>query len=346
MATPLDYLQAPEFADDRLTESINIPPYRTGRPAQLGIFTDAPIATTFVRIGISDTEITIIPARERGGETNLNMRGDRQGVTIDIPHFPLDDGITPSDMQNLLAFGEGYVFETLQNVYNQKLEAIRSKHDATHAHLDWGALNGLVLDGEGKLLLDLYDKFDLSQTVINFALDTTTTGIAAKNRAAKAELRRQLRGAATSGVRVLAGPTFFDKYVGHPNVVESLKAYPGQTVNPARDDVEDTFTFAGLTLERVDEEFPVRQANGTFVYKKAVADDEAIMVPLGTPYFKRYVAPPDTIADANRAPRPGDKIFVSTDDLPHGKGKEIHTESNVLPICLRPQILGKLRVGN
>lgn len=37
MSTVLDLLQAPEFADARLTESINIPPYETGRPAQLGI---------------------------------------------------------------------------------------------------------------------------------------------------------------------------------------------------------------------------------------------------------------------------------------------------------------------
>lgn len=345
MPTPLDYLQAPEFADDRLTETINVPPYRTGRPAQLGIFTDTPIATTYVRIAVIGGEITIIPARERGGENNLNMRGDRQGVIIDIPHFPLDDAITPSDIQNLTVFGENYVFETLAGVYQDKLGNMRSKHDATWNHLDWGALNGLVLDAEGKILVDLYDKFDIEQTVVNFALDTAGTDVAAKNRAAKAAMRKQLNGSPTRGAIVLAGPTFFDKYVGHQSVRDALKNYAGATANPARDDVEDTFTFAGLKLERIDEEFQVRQPNGTFLAKEAVADDEAILVPLGTQYFKRYVAPPDTIADANRAPVPGDKVFVSTDDLPHGKGQEIHTESNLLPICTRPQILTKFTVG-
>jgi len=345
MATPLEYLSAPEFAPDRLTESINVPAYQTGRPAQMGLFTDTPIATTYVRVGINGDEITIIPARERGGENNLNMRDGRAAVFIGIPHFPLDDAITPSDIQNILAWGEDRVFETLGSVYNTKLASIRNKHEATWSHLDWGALNGLVIDAEGKVLLDLYDTFDLTQHAVNFALDTATTGIAAKNRAAKALMRRELNGAATTGSRVFAGTEFFDRHVSHPNVLESLKPYRDGTANPARDDVEDSFTFAGLTFERIDEEFQVRQPDGTFLSKEAVAPDEAILVPLGTEYFKRYNAPPDTIAGANRAPNPDDKIFVSTDDLPHGKGQEVHTESNTLPVCIRPQTMVKLTVG-
>lgn len=344
MATVLDYLQAPEFADDRLTESINIPPYRTGRPAQLGIFADEPIATTYVRLGYTSDEITIIPARERGGESNLNMRGDRQGVMIEIPHFPLDDKITPSDLQNLYAWGEEAVFETLAGVVNRKLDSIRSKHDATHAHLDWGALNGMVIDAEGKLLLDLYDKFEIAQTVISFDLNVDTTDVAAKNRQAKAAVRKALRGTASTGMIALAGPEFFDKYVGHKFVRESLAAYPSGAINPSRDDVQDTFGFAGLRLERIDEEFNYRQPNGTFLARPAVADDEAILIPLGTPHFKRYIAPPDTISDANRAPRPTDKIFISTEELKHGKGEEVHSESNVMPICTRPDLMVKLKI--
>lgn len=346
MATVIDYLSAPEFAPDQLTESINVPEYRTGRPAQLGIFTDEPIATTYVRIGVTEDEITIIPARERGGENNLNMGADRQAVYIGIPHFPLDDAIKPSDLQNILAWGEDRVFQTLGGIYNQKLGSMRNKHEATWNFLDWGALNGLILDAEGKVLVDLYNKFDFTQHSINFALDTTTTDVAAKNRAAKALLRKELRGAASRGTIVLAGTTFFDKYVAHQKVLDALKGYPGTTPNPARDEVEDSFTFAGLRLERIDEEFKVRQPDGTFLTKEAVADDEAILVPLGTDYFKRYNAPPDTIGDANTAPNPDNKIFVSTEDLPHGKGQEIHTESNLLPICTRPQVMIKLTVGN
>src|SRR3712207_2307612 len=101
MGTVLDLLNAPEFADGRLTEAINGPPAVTGRPQQLGLFTDKPITTTYVNVGIQDGELTIIPTRERGGPGNKNMRGGRSAVIMPVPHFPLDDAITPSDLQNL-----------------------------------------------------------------------------------------------------------------------------------------------------------------------------------------------------------------------------------------------------
>jgi hypothetical protein len=342
MPTTLDLLRSPEFADRRLTETINIPPYVTGRPAQLGIFSDTPIASTYVRLLIENGEITIIPARERGGPANKNMRNDRSETLVSVPHFPLDDAITPSDIQNLIVFGEEMQMMSLANVVNDKLETMRSKHDATHNHLDWGALNGLIVDAEGKILCDLWDTFGITQEEVDFALDNGSTDIASKNGEVKGLVRKALRGAPSRGVHVFAGTEFFDKYVGHAFVRDSLKYYSGPTPNPARDDVADVFTFRGLTIERIDEEFQVRLANGTFEAKPAIAEDEAVAFPLGTPFFKRYVAPPDTIQDANNAPRPGEKIFVSTDTLPHGKGEDVHTESNVLPICTRPELMIKL----
>ncbi|CAH0154508.1 hypothetical protein SRABI05_00630 [Agrobacterium fabrum] len=346
MSTALTYLNAPEFADDQLTEAINILPYVTGRPAQLGIFTDTPIHTTYVRIGVSDQELTVIPARERGGESNLNRRGDNRGVvSFDIPHFPLDDAITPADIQNLTVWGEGDVIMAgLEDVYDERLTALRAKHDFTHYHLDWGALNGVIMDGDERELLNLYDKFDLVQHTVEYNLESPSAQIANLNRQVKAYIRRELRGTQANGLRVLAGAKFFDMYVNHSTVREELRDYKGSTPNPGRDDIQDVFEYAGLTLERIDEQYRVRQSNGTLVTKDAVPEDEAIVVPLGTPFFKRYIAPPDTISGANHRPDPDTKVFVSTVDLPHDKGREIHTESNVLPICTRPQLLVRLKL--
>lgn len=346
MSTVLNYMNAPEFSDDRLTEAINVAPYQTGRPAQLGIFRDTPIPTTFVRLGITDDEIAIIPARERGGGSNLNMRGDLQSLNISIPHFPLDDSIGPSDIQNLMAWGENYVFTTLAGVVTQKQENMRAKHEQTWHHLDWGALKGLIVDGEGKLIANLYTEFGIAQPTATFALGTAGTNVPALLRTLKSTTGRELRGAPNSGIRIFAGSAFFDAFVSHQSVVEALKMYAvaGQP-NPQRDDVVDEFRLAGTTIERVTEEFAHRKADGTFEMLPAIAANEAIAVPMGTNYFRRYIAPPDTIDLANRAPRPDSKIFVSTYDLPHGKGREMHTESNVLPICTRPQIITKLTMA-
>ena len=346
MATPMDYLSAPDFASDALTEAVNIAPYRTGRPAQLGIFTDTPILTTYVRLGVQERDLILIPARERGGESNLNIRPDRKGVVdFHIPHFPLDDTIKPSDIQNLVAWDSEYVMESLTGVYMQRLDDIREKHHQTHSYLDWGALNGIVIDATGKLLVNIYEEFGIDPTEVFFDLDTTTTDIAELNRSAKAIIRKELRGSPVTGMRALAGKEFFDRYVSHKFVKEQLAQYSGQTPNPNRDDVEDVFTFAGLTLERIDEEFQYRQPDGTLVTREAVAEDEAILVPLGSQYFKRYVAPPDTLSGANKKPKEAEKIFISTKEMDHDKGMEIHSESNVLPICQRPNLMVRLKIG-
>ena len=342
MSTVHDLMSAPEFADSQLTDTINIPPFVTGRLAQLGLFTDTPIPTTYVRIGIKDGELTIIPARERGGPANKNMSDGKSRVLIDVPHFPLDDAITPSDVQNLMAWGEDRVFETFGNVLATKLLEIRGKHDQTHAHLDWGAVTGVILDAEGKELLDVYDEFDVTQVTFAMALGSPGTDVAAKSRALKSEVRKALKGSPMTGVRILSSPEYFDAYTGHASVKDAYSNFASNTQNPNRDGLEDGFTHAGLTIERIDEEFSKRLADGTIETAPVIPAGEARVIPLGTSFFRRYVAPPDTINDANRAPNPTDKIFVSTAERDHGKGYDIHTESNVLPVNLRPQAVLRL----
>ncbi|MBE7186301.1 MAG: major capsid protein [Methylobacterium mesophilicum] len=345
MATVLDIISAPEFSDQRLTETINIPPYETGRLAQLGVFADTPIATTYVRLEINGDEIAIIPAIERGGPANKNMRDGTGFTTIPIPHFPLDDSLGPADVQNIMAFGEDRVFQTVGGIYNQKLAAMRSKHDATASHLDWGALRGLVVDARGRVLCDLFSQFGITQDVTDFAMSNTASDMAALNRSVKSKLKKQLRGNPSRGVKVFAGPVWFDTYVKHQSIKDTLKYYKDATTNPAREDVSDTFDFAGLSIERIDEDFQYRQADGTFLVRDAIGDSEAYAIPLGTTLFKRYLAPADTLATANNPPNPGDRVHVSTDDLPHGKGRDIHTESNQLPICVRPGVIQKLTMS-
>lgn len=341
MSTVHDLMSAPEFADAQLTEAINIPPYQTGRLAQLGLFTDTPIPTTYVKVGVKDGDFTIIPSRERGGPTNKNMSRRHAQALIEVPHFPLEDAITPSDFQNLLAYGEDRVFETFGNVLNGKLAEMRGKHDQTHAHLDWGAVNGLILDADGYELLDLYETFGVDGTPLSLALGTAGTDVANATREVKASIRRALKGSPMTGVRILAGENFFAQYVGHATVKDAYKYFSSQR-NPNRDGLDDGFDHGGAVIERVDEEFSVRLPNGTLETRPAIDPDEAIALPLGTPYFKRYVSPPDTINDANQAPDPASKVFVSTDERPHGKGYDIHTESNVLPVALRPQVMKRL----
>jgi hypothetical protein len=345
MATVLDLLTAPDFAADVLTEAINVPPYQTGRPAQLGIFADRYLRTTYVEFSVQEDEITIIPSRERGGEHNKNMRNGRGELMMSVPHFPLDDAITPMDIQNINANdGEVATLQTLAGVYNDKLASVRAKHDLTFSHLDWGALRGLVVDGEGKVLINTFTEFAITQDVTPFAFTNDATDLASRVRSVKEKIRRHLRGTPAQAVRILAGGAFYDAFVSHPFLKAAAAQYPGM-VNPARDEITDTYNYVGVTLERIEEEYPFRQPDNTFALQPAIPANEAIAIPLGTPYFRRYFAPPNSIFEANRAPTANTRIFVSTHDLPHGQGRELHTQSNVLPVCLRPQLIQRLTMA-
>ena len=138
MPTALDLLNEPEFSDARLTDTINVPPAVTGRLAQIGLYRSVPISTTYAKIGVDDQQLSIIPSRERGGPSNLASGRGRQTALINIPHFPLGDAITPSDVQNIMAWGETQQMATLASIMNDKMLSMRAKHDATHAFLDWG----------------------------------------------------------------------------------------------------------------------------------------------------------------------------------------------------------------
>jgi hypothetical protein len=343
--TPLDVLRAPEFASDRLSESINIPPFVTGLPSRLGIFSDRPMRTTYVKLEVKDNEIAIIPSMQRGGPANKNMRGGTATTMFPIPHFPLDDALGPEDLQNIIAFGTDNAFVTAADVLNDKLTDMRTKHDQTLNHLEWGALKGNILDAKGIVLLNTYSQMGVAQPTHDFQLSSNTLDIAGRNRSLKEKIRVALRGSYANRVVLLSGATFFDTYVAHPGIKEALKAYRGDAPNPAREDIDDTYSFAGLTLYRVEEEFNVRNEDGSYTALPAVEADEAIALPMGTQLFRRYLAPPDTIATANQAPSPANRVHVSTAELPHGKGLDIHTESNALPVCVRPDVMVKITMS-
>ncbi len=57
---------------------------------------------------------------------------------------------------------------------------MRNKHAITLEHLRMGALKGIILDADGSELLNLYNEFEITPKVVNFALGTATTDVKRK----------------------------------------------------------------------------------------------------------------------------------------------------------------------
>lgn len=81
-----------------------------------------------------------------------------------------------------------------------------------------------------------------------------------------------------------------------------------------------------------------RDADGTV--RKFIADDEAHAFPMGTmDAFETLFAPADFVETTNTM---GLELYAKQEIRKFGRGVDLHTQSNPLPICYRPGVLVKL----
>jgi hypothetical protein len=88
--------------------------------------------------------------------------------------------VLPEQEQRIMALGSERELWALADVMTDHLLLIRNKHAITLEHLSMGALKGIILDADGSELLNVYNQFELTPKVVNFALETVTTDVKRK----------------------------------------------------------------------------------------------------------------------------------------------------------------------
>jgi len=100
-----------------------------------------------------------------------------------------------------------------------------------------------------------------------------------------------------------------------------------------RDDMRKGFPFGGLIFE----EYDATVSNTAGTPASFFASKYGIAFPQGTmDTFRTIVAPADFIEAVNT---PGQLLYAKQQERDFGRGIDIHTQSNVLPLCLRPGVL-------
>src|SRR3546814_7485496 len=96
--------------------------------------------------------------------------------------------------------------------------------DATLAYHRLGAVTGKIYDADGtKVLLDLYDRFGITQKTQGCALGTETTKVRSMVTAAKRKSEDALAGAAPIvGWLGIIGCGFYDAFTTHPSVEKAF----------------------------------------------------------------------------------------------------------------------------
>lgn len=336
------------FTSLQLSTAVNRIPNNYGLLNALGLFPSEGSVSTIVEITIEDGTIRVLAAKERGAPGMSNDRGPVKKFWVEIPHFPMQDFIGPADIQNMINMaGRSSQARTLESEMAKRLFAIRNKHAITLEWVRMGALKGVITDGNGDTLLDLYDFFGINKKTIDFALGTAGTDIIGKCTELRQSIATNLKGEVMTRPEVLVDSSFFGKFVQHAKV-EKFWINWQAAGELARGNINSIGGQLGRTFEF--QQILWREYYGTAPVGKPAVSTPFVPVDYGYGYpagtmntFETWNAPAHDIRVANQ---PGQDVWVSPKVLDHGEGVELKSQSNCLAICKRPEILVEVHTSN
>ena len=137
-----------------------------------------------------------------------------------------------------------------------------------------------------------------------------------------------------TGVHALVSSEFFDALTGHAKVKEAFERW--QEGAALRNDLRSGFTYGGITFE----EYRGQATDPDGNVRRFIAPKEGHAFPMGTlDSFVTYFAPADFNETVNTLGRP---LYAKQEPRRFDRGTDLHTQSNPLPMCLRPGVLVKL----
>jgi hypothetical protein len=326
--------QNPAFSMTSLTSAINILPNTYGRLEQLNLMPQSPVRFRAITVEEQNGVLNLLPTAVLGSPGTLGKRGRRTVRSFTVPHIPHDDVVLPEEIQGIRAFGSEDTTRAYADVLATHLQNMRNKHAITLEYLRMGALKGVILDADNSTLFDLYTEFGITAKSVNFQLGTATTDIKKKCLEVIRHVEDNLKGEVMTRVHALVSPEFFDALTSHPLVKEAYQRW--QDGAALRDDMRSGFPFAGMIFEEYRGVATDADAN----VRRFIAANEGHCFPIGTlGTFTTYFAPADFNETANTLGQP---LYAKQEPRKFERGTDLHTQSNPLPMCLRPAVLVKL----
>jgi hypothetical protein len=325
-----------------LTGTINKLPNDFGLLQALDLFPSRSIASTVVEVRMREGKIEVLASAERGGPAPVASSDEGQAIYFGVPHFPEIDLLTPKDIQDMIEVeGDQIRARTAEEELAWRLMKIRRKHAITREYLRMGALKGVVLDGKGKVIADLFERFDIEKKRVAFDLDNDEADIIEACEEVFDHIATNLKGEVMTGVDVIVDKQFFNKLIQHPKIEKFYLNWQAAQALTSHDRSPvsaygRTFSFQNVMFREYKAQFPVRVA-GAPASVPAVAAGLGHAHPVGTlDTFVTYDASPHAMSQVNA---PGVEIFVTTEELKHDEGIELKSQSNPLPICRMPALL-------
>lgn len=344
-----DYL----YTSTDLTQEVNRLPNEYGLLNALALFPIETLGSRFVRVDYRNGQIYVLSAEEPGSPGSVGSAEEEGGVILQIPHFPHLEKVAVGDVDSLLQVFNGQVDpRSVDRETVRKLDIIRRNHSITLEYIRLGALKGLIKDGKGKTLYDLYTIFGITKKEVDFVLGTAGTDVRAKCEEVIDHAMTNLKGETNSGVEAIVDSKFFGKLITHANVekfwLNAQNSSEHKMLNRENraGNWGRAFEFGDIVWREYKGGLPIRAANGTMSTQQNVADNSGTAYPTGTQSMMRtFEAPVYHIDLTNQAPD-ADTIYISVEPLKHGQGVEMLSQTNRLAVNKQPECVVQVKTSN
>lgn len=330
-----------------LTSAVRNIPIQYGTFNQMGIFTEEGVASDTVMFEESTLNGALIVDRVRGEKNLVSKDGTRKLHTFAIPHFPLDDHISPKDLQSKSAYENMDDTERLDKVRQRKIFRLKQNHDWTlNAARAQAIMLGTAYAPTGTITQNWQTEFNVSRSAVDFVLGTSTTEILAKIEVVIQTVHDGMGGNGSfSGIVIPCDTTFFNRLITHATVrqaytyaqsnqagLDPMRGRLAQGGSPMPNGRE--FYFGGVTFREIRDSY-----NGTAL----ATASEGVAVPMGSDMFKTYFAPAERFGLVNTE---GETMYLFEQAASNGTKIELESESNHISALLRPQSLVRCHTSN
>lgn len=326
-----------------LTSAVRNLPIQWGSFNQMGIFTEEPVASETVVFEETTQDGALIVDRVRGEKNLVSKDGTRKLHSFIVPHFPLDDYISPKDLQNKSAYDNFNEVEQLDAVRMRKLARLRQNHDWTLNKARAQALfSGTAYAPNGTITQDWNSEFGVTRTSVDFQLNSSTSQVLA---AIETVIQAIQDGLGGNGVMTsIVAPVdtgFFNLLIKHPSVVQAYQYQ--QNIRAGMDPIRGRLAAGGSPLP-MGREFDYggilfKEVRDSYNGSKLTTTNEGVAVPMGSDFFKTYYAPAERFGLVNTN---GEPMYAFETAAQNGTKIEIETESNHISALLRPQAVVRL----
>jgi major capsid protein E len=250
-------------------------------------------------------------------------------VTCNAPRYATKELISADSIADMRKFGATAETELLKERVAEEQADMRANVDLTREYQAVKALEGVVVDKNGKVLVDYKFPAEMKPVLAGTALWTDPLSTPIKNLRAWKKIISRACGGVVSEFVAYCGSGAMDALIDNPNVLEKLKFVLGQQIA----EEGRVARLAKITIEEYDGTF----TDDAGTVHDMIPDDVFVLVGIVYDGAAELFAPVidlDAPAGVGKG-KEADMFFSKMWDVKDPSGKWIKIESRPLPVLTR-----------